>query len=322
MDASPATSSSVVGIDVAKDHCDVKFPHQSRVLQFAYDAKSLASLLEQLAAFPGCLIVIEATGGYERHLVGELVGVGHRVAVVNPRQVRDFARASGQLAKTDRIDAHVLALFGERMQPRESEKTSAKQQELQQLVARRRQVVALHTSETCRLDLTTSKLARKGIRQVLALLDKQRAQLDAQIAKLVQSDHDWKAKDEILQSVPGVGPGTSATLLAELPELGRLNRQKIAALAGLAPFNHDSGKFQGKRSIWGGRRTVRSALYMAALSAYRCNPIFKLFAQRLRQSGKPFKLILTACMRKMLVTLNSMLRQNATWQPKILLQTT
>lgn len=321
MDASPAVSSFVVGIDVAKDHFDVKFPNQSRVLQFTYDAKGLEGLLEQLAAFRGCLIVIEATGGYERRLVAELVIGGQRVAVINPRQVRDFARASGQLAKTDRIDAHVLALFGERMQPRESEKTSVKQQELQQLVARRRQVVSLHTAENNRLDLTTSKLARKGIRQVLALLEKQRVQLDAEIAKLLQSDDDWKAKDEILQSVPGVGPSTSATLLAELPELGHLNRQKIAALVGLAPFNHDSGKFQGKRSIWGGRRTVRSALYMAALSAYRWNPILKSFAQRLRQSGKPFKLVLTACMRKLLVTLNSMLRRNATWQSTISLQT-
>ena len=322
MDASPAVSSSVVGIDVAKNHCDVKFPKQSRVLTFTYDPPGLESLLEHLAAFADCLIVIEATGGYERRLVGELVAAGHRTAVVNPRQVRDFARASGQLAKTDRIDAHVLALFGERMQPRESEKTSAKQQELQQLVARRRQVVGLHVAESNRLDLTSSKLARKGIRQVLALLEKQRAALDAEIAKLVQSDDDWKAKDQVLQSVPGVGPGTSATLLAELPELGRLNRQKIAALVGLAPFNHDSGKFQGKRSIWGGRRTVRSALYMAALSAYRCNPVFKSFAQRLQQSGKPFKLILTACMRKLLVTLNSMLRENASWAPQISLQTT
>ena len=322
MEASPAVSSSVVGIDVAKDHCDVKFPQQSHVVTFDYQAQSLESLLEQLAAFPACLIVIEATGGYERRLVAELVAAGHRVAVVNPRQVRDFARAAGQLAKTDRIDAHVLALFGERMQPRESDKTSVKQQELQQLVARRRQVVTLHTAENNRLELTTSKLAKKGIRQVLALLDKQRMQLDAEIAKLVESNDDWKAKDQILQSVPGVGPGTSATLLADLPELGRLNRQKIAALVGLAPFNHDSGKFRGKRSIWGGRRTVRSALYMAALSAYRCNPIFKSFAERLRQSGKPFKLILTACMRKLLVTLNSMLRNNALWAPQIVLQTT
>ncbi len=322
MDASPAVSSSAVGIDVAKDHCDVKFPQQSRVVTLAYDAQSLASLLEQLAPFGGCLIVIEATGGYERRLVAELVAAGHRAAIVNPRQVRDFARAAGQLAKTDCIDAHVLALFGERMQPRESEKNSAKQLELQQLVARRRQVIGLHTAESNRLDLTTSKLAKKGIRQVLTLLDKQRMQLDAEIAKLVESDDDWKAKDQILQSVPGVGPATSAALLADLPELGRLNRQKIAALVGLAPFNHDSGKFHGKRSIWGGRRTVRSALYMAALSAYRCNPVFKSFAERLRQSGKLFKVILTACMRKLLVTLNSMLRDNASWLPKISLQTT
>jgi len=312
MDAAPA-SSACVGIDIAKDHFDAKFLPEGRLQTLPNNPQGSQALLAQLKALPGCLVVVEATGRYERRLVAELVNAGHRVAVVNPRHVRHFANALGQLAKTDRIDAHVLALFGQRMQPRETQKTSEKQQELQQLVTRRRQVISLRTGESNRLEQTTSKLARKGIRQVLALLDKQIDELDDQIARLVQSDDDWKAKDELIRSIPGVGPVTSSALLAELPELGRLNRQQIAALVGLAPFNRDSGKLQGKRAIAAGRRTVRCALYMAALSAHRCNPVFQRFTQRLQRSGKRFKVVLTACMRKLLVTLNSMVRNNTPW---------
>jgi transposase len=318
MDAQPLASPSAVGIDVAKDHCDVKFPDQSLTVAFQFDETGFKNLLERLAPFPKSLIVIESTGGYERRLVAELVTAGHHVAVVNPRRVRDFARAAGQLAKTDRIDAHVLALFGDRMQPRESEKPSEKQQELQQLVVRRRQLVTLRTAESNRFEQTTSKLARKGIRQMLALLEKQRAQLDAEIARLIQTDDQWKSKDEILQSVPGIGPGTSATLLAELPELGQINRQRIAALAGLAPYNRDSSKFKGQRTIQGGRRSVRCALYMAAISARRFNPVLKRFAERLEKSGKRFKVVITACMRKLLITLNTMLQTRTSWRQEII----
>jgi transposase len=317
MDAQPLASPSAIGIDVAKGHCDVKFPDQKRTVTFQFDDAGFKSLLERLVRFPNALIVIESTGGYERRLVAELVAADHHVAVVNPRRVREFARAAGQLAKTDSIDAHILAFFGDRMQPRESEKSSEKQQELQQLVVRRRQLVALRTAESNRFDQTTSKFALKGIRQMLALLDKQRAQLDAEIARLIQADDDWKAKDEILQSVPGIGPGTSATLLAELPELGRINRQQVAALAGLAPFNSESSTIKGKRTIQGGRRSVRCALYMAAISARRCNPVFQSFAKRLEQSGKRFKVVITACMRKLLVTLNTMLQTKTTWRQQI-----
>jgi transposase len=318
MDAQPLASPLAIGIDVAKGHCDVKFPDQSGTVVFQFDDAGFKSLLEQLVRFPNALIVLESTGGYERRLVAELVTAGHRVAVVNPRRVRDFAKALGQLAKTDSIDAHVLALFGERIQPRESEKSSAKQQELQQLVVRRRQLVALRTAESNRFEQTTSPFALKGIRQVLALLDKQRAQLDAEIARLIEADDDWKAKDEILQSVPGIGPGTSATLLAELPELGRINRQQVAALVGLAPFNSESSTIKGRRTIKGGRRSVRCALYMAAISARRCNPVFQQFAKRLEQSGKRFKVVITACMRKLLVTLNTMIQKNTTWHQQII----
>jgi len=318
MDAQSPASPSAIGIDVAKGHCDVKFPDRSSTSAFPFDDAGFKSLLEQLAVFPNTMIVLEATGGYERRLVAELVTAGHRVAVVNPRRVREFAKAMGQMAKTDRIDAHVLALFGERIQPRESEKLSEKQQELQQLVVRRRQLVALRTAESNRFEQTTSRFALKGIRQVLTLLDKQRAQLDAEIARLIEDDDDWKAKDEILQSVPGIGPGTSATLLAELPELGRINRQRVAALVGLAPFNHDSSSIKGRRTIKGGRRSVRCALYMAAITARRCNPIFQDFAKRLEQSGKRFKVVITACMRKLLVLLNSMIQNKTTWQPNLI----
>jgi transposase len=318
MDAQSLASPSAVGIDVAKGHCDVKFPDRSGTVTFQFDDAGFKSLLEQLARVPNAMIVLEATGGYERRLVAELVAAGHHVAVVNPRRVRDFAKAMGQMAKTDRIDAHVLALFGERIQPRESEKTSEKQQELQQLVVRRRQLVALRTAESNRFEQTTSRFALKGIRQVLALLDKQRAQLDAEIARLIEDDDDWKAKDEILQSVPGIGPGTSATLLAELPELGQINRQRVAALVGLAPFNSDSSTIKGRRTIKGGRRSVRCALYMAAISARRCNPVFQSFAKRLEQSGKRFKVVITACMRKLLVMLNSMIQNKTIWQRNII----
>lgn len=323
MDATPAASSEFcVGVDIAKDHFDAKFLPENRLQTLGNNPQGIQALLAQLNALPGRLVVVEATGRYERRLVAELVNAGHRVAVVNPRHVRHFARALGHLAKTDRIDAHVLALFGQRMQPRETEKTSEKQQELQQLMTRRRQVISLRTAETNRLEQTTSKLAAKGIRQLLALLDKQLDELDAQIAKLVQSDDDWKAKDQIIRSIPGVGSVTSSALLAELPELGRLNRQQIAALVGLALFNHDSGKLKGQRAIAAGRRTVRSALYMAALSARRCNPAFQRFAQRLERAGKRFKVVLTACMRKLLVTLNSMLRNNTAWNRQIVPLTT
>jgi transposase len=317
MDAQP-TARSAIGIDVAKDHCDVKLPDRSQVVRFNLDATGFKSLLHELQPWLGSLMVLESTGPYHRQLVAELKEAEHRVAVVNPRQVRDFARSSGILAKTDRIDAGVLARFGDLLQPRETEKTSAKQRELQELLVRRRQIINLRTTENNRLAQTGSKVAQQGIRQLLALLQKQLLALDAQIAKLVESDEDWKTKDQIIRSVPGVGPGTSTMLLAALPEIGRLSRQRIAALAGVAPFNRDSGKYQGKRRIAGGRAAVRSALYMAAFNACRCNPILREFRQRLARAGKPYKVIMTACMRKLLVILNTMIQRNTSWQPTIL----
>jgi transposase len=321
MDAQPAARSAV-GIDVAKDYCDVKLPDRSQVIRFNFDAAGFESLLKQLEPFRESLIVLESTGPYHHKLFVELSEAGYHPAVVNPRKVRDFARSDGILAKTDRIDACVLARFGDRMQPRETPANSAKQRELQELLTRRRQVVGLRTTESNRLAQTGSITAQRGIRAVLALLDKQLKKLDAEIVKLLQSDDDWKAKDEILRSVPGVGPGTSAVLLAVLPEIGRLNRERIASLAGLAPFNCDSGKHRGKRSIAGGRTPVRNALYMATLTARRCNPVVRAFSERLVRAGKPFKVVMTACMRKLLVILNTMIENNQTWQPKIAPSTT
>ena len=260
---------------------------------------------------------MEATGGLERRLAAELIGAGHRVAVVNPRQVRDFARGSGKLAKTDRIDALILARFALQVQPRLAEKTSEKQTELAALVTRRRQLQAMAVAETNRRDAAATSPARHSIDKVLRLLRKEIEQIDSAIARWIASDDQWRGQAERLKSVPGVGPTTSATLVAELPELGKLNRQQVTSLVGVAPFCRDSGKHRGQRSIWGGRASVRSTLYMAALTAYRCNPTIRAFALRLRAAGKPTKVILTACMRKLLVILNTMIRNQTTWKTTV-----
>lgn len=322
MDGSNANSNvSFVGIDVAKSTFDCVILPEGTRLSETYDAQGMARLVEQLRGCGLCLVVLEASGGYERRLAAELVDAGYQVAVVNPRRVRDFARGIGVLAKNDRVDARVLATYAQLVHPRLFEKPSEKQQELAALVTRRRQLLALRIAESNRLELTTAKLATKSIRHVLDLLRKELAQLDAEIARLIAADDDWRNKSDLLQSVPGVGPATSALLVAELPELGRLNSRQIASLAGLAPFDRDSGKSHGQRSIWGGRSSVRSMLYMAALTARRCNPVIRAFADRLEQAGKRTKVILTACMRKLLVILNTMIRNQTSWNPNYTPQT-
>jgi transposase len=315
--------SSFVGIDVAKHSLDLcrlpdgrlpdgRLPDCHR-RTLSHDAPGHKELLGLLPAPGECLIVVEATGGYQRELVAGLLDAGHQVAVVNPRQVRDFARALGILAKTDQIDAYVLARFAEQLRPRTTAKVPEKQAELAQLVGRRRQLVELRTAEKNRLETSTAKTVRKSIQRVLGLLEKQIAAIEKDILALVQSDDHWKGKGDVLGSVPGIGPVTIASLLADLPELGMLNRQQIAALVGLAPFNRDSGQFRGRRSIAGGRAAVRSVLYMAALTARTHNPVIRQFAQRLEAAGKPFKVVITACMRKLLVTLNTMLQTGTHW---------
>jgi transposase len=302
-----------VGLDIAKHSLELAVLPDGQRLTLAYDQDGLQQLLRTLPEPGTCLVVVEATGGYQRRVVADLVAAGHHVAVVNPRQVRDFARGLGVLAKTDRIDATVIARFGQHVQPRIIAQRPEKHDDLAQLVARRRQLVELRASEKNRRETISSKSVKKSLQHMIDLLNKEIARLDKQLLALVESDDDWKHKSEIVSSVPGVGTVTSASLLAELPELGNLNRQEISALVGLAPFNRDSGRFQGKRSIWGGRKTVRSVLYMAALSARRCNPVIRAFADRLQKAGKPFKVAITACMRKLLVILNTMVRTDAHW---------
>lgn len=306
--------SSFVGIDVCKATLDVYLSTDAQSFSVRNQPEGHRDLLARLPAAGQCLVVVEATGGYQRELVLHLVDRGHRVAVVNPKRVRDFARALGAQAKTDRIDARLLARFGEAFQPRAVEQTSEKQRELQAHVLRRRQLVELRTVEKNHRESAPSKTVYKNIQKVISVLDQQIRQIEQQIQKLLQADEQCSAKSEILGSVPGVGTVLTTTLLTELPELGTLNRKQIAALAGLAPYNHDSGQFAGKRRIAGGRMVIRNVLYMAARSAARCNPPIKALYERLLQAGKANKVAIVACMRKLLTVLNHLVKTNSTWK--------
>lgn len=312
-----AALTAFVGIDVSKDSCDVHVLPAGKAFTIASDPNGLKTLLKQLPPPETCLIVLESTGGYERNLAAVLFDAGHQVAIVNPKRARDFAKALGLLAKTDRVDALALAMFAERVRPRLSEKTPEKQAELDELVSRRRQLVEFQTMESNRLKMARQVTAVRSIKRHLTLLEKQIQELNAAIAKLIESDDDWRRIAEIIASTPGLGDTTAATLVAELPELGRLNRAEIASLVGVAPFNHDSGKFQGQRRIRGGRASVRTALYMATLTAMRHNAAIKAFAERLKAKSKVFKVCLIACMRKLLTTLNIMVRNNQTWNSQL-----
>jgi transposase len=305
-----------VGIDVAKDTLDAywELGEEANRRSVSNTPDGFAALIKELPAPEQARIVAEATGGYERSLVAALVEANYRVAIVNPRQVRDFAKALGILAKTDRLDAQVLARFGRQMEPRILEEDPSKRAELTQLISRRRQLIDLRTMETNRLQQASARIPQKSIQKVLKLLAKEIEQIDTEIAKLLESDDDWRAKIALLTSTPGVAKVTSATLVAELPELGRLNRQAIASLVGLAPFNDDSGRHRGTRRIAGGRAAVRHVLYMATLSARRFNPAIRAFAERLAAQGKKPKVIMIACMRKLLVILNTMIKNNTPWE--------
>lgn len=308
--------SNFIGIDVSKKSLDVASLPEGVI---GTVANSLEGRRELIAALPEpgtCLVVVEATGGYERPLVVDLSDAGHYVAVVNPRQVRDYAKAIGVLAKTDRLDAAVIAKFGEQVRPRPLAEARENQAELDQLVTRRRQLVDLRTAEKNRCEHGASAAVQRSLQQVIDMLNEQIESIEDEIEKLVEADDEWKGTAALLQSVPGIGNVTAATLIAEFPELGQVNRHKAAALAGLAPFNDDSGNHKGKRSIWGGRRSVRNVLYMAALSARRHNPVIRKFADRLKDQGKLPKVIITACMRKLLVILNTMIKTNSHWNPQ------
>jgi transposase len=303
----------VVGIDVAKDSFQVASDPAGLKLSLPNDPDGRQKLLDTLQAYRIALVVLEATGGYERGLVADLLQAHYNVVVANPRQVRDFARGMGQLAKTDPIDASVLAKFGRIVAPKPRPQPTEQTMDLAELVSRRQQLNGLLTQETNRLPMARHIKVRKSLQKVIRTLEQQIIDLDKLIGDNIQSDDGLQRKDEILQSFKGIGPGTSAMLLSHLPELGQLNRQEIAALAGLAPWDIQSGKWAGQSKVWGGRKEVRTMLYMAALTAIRCNQVIQQFYQRLISKGKKFKVAITACMRKILVILNTLLRNDSLW---------
>lgn len=308
----------VIGIDVSKQSLEIRSWPEEKTRTVHNKLEAIQAWLPICPEPQACLVVIESTGGYERLVIAELLEAGYQVALVNPRQVRDFAKGFNILAKTDAIDAEVLVQFGLKTEPRILEKPAEKQAELNELVQRRRQLIGLRTMEINRRKMPKGgKMVAKSVLAVITMLNKQIVQIEAQIAKLIESNDRWKHTAQIVSSSPGIGPATSASLVAELPELGRLNRQEIAALTGVAPFNDDSGKHRGKRCISGGRAGVRTALYMATLAAVRHNPVLRAFYKRLKAKAKPSKVALVACMRKFLVILNTMVCNKTPWNPAL-----
>lgn len=310
-----------IGIDVSKARLDIGVKPGHDTWSVSNDEAGIAELTQRLAAYPDALVVLEATGGLELPAATALTAAQVAVAIINPGQVRQFARAIGQLAKTDRIDALLLAHFGEAVQPRVRPLKEAETEALSALLTRRRQLLDMLVAEKNRLS-SAHKLVRQDIKETIQWLRKRLKDVDTDLQQWVKSSPLWRVNDDILQSAPGVGPTLSLTLLAELPELGQLNRKQIAALAGVAPVNRDSGTYRGQRRVWGGRRQVRSVLYMATLAAIRCNAVIKSFYTRLIQSGKKSKVAIVACMRKLLTTLNAMIRDKTHWQNTIHLNET
>jgi transposase len=308
------THPGFVGIDVAKATLDVAVHPTAERWSLAYTERAVAGLVPRLTALAPALVVLEATGGLEGPLVGALAAAGLPVVVVNPRQVRDFAKATGLLAKTDALDAAVLARFAAAVRPTPRPLPDAATQTLAALVTRRRQLVEMLTAERNRLGSAPRSL-RAEIQAHITWLTRRLARLDTDLGQAIRSSPVWRAQDDLLQSAPGVGPVLSRTLLARLPELGRLNGKAIAALVGVAPLNRDSGTLRGRRMVWGGRADVRAVLYMGTLVAVRHNPVLRAFYQRLRAAGKLPKVALTACMRKLLTILNAMVKHQSPWRP-------
>jgi transposase len=306
-----------VGIDVSKSTLDVCIEPSAQVMQVTYDEAGVNQLVSQVQRIKPTLIVLEATGGLEVRIAAALAGKGLPVAVVNPRQVRDFAKALGQLAKTDRVDAAVLAGFAKAIRPQARPLKDEDTRALNDMVNRRRQLIGMRVQETLRLNGATTKQLQKSLKKHIAWLDRQIDDSDRDLNHRLRESDGWRAKDDLLQSIPGVGTVTTVTMLAKCPELGTLNRRQIAALAGVAPMANDSGQYRGKRAIWGGRAEVRAVLYMATLSAMRFNASIKTFAERLKKAGKLPKVVIVACMRKLLTIMNSMLKNNVPWNPKI-----
>ena len=301
-----------VGIDIAKEWVDVAIRPSGRSWSLPYDDTEMEELVRQLQEVMPAAVILEATGGIELPLAAALVAASLPVAVVNPRQVRDFAKSTGQLAKTDRLDARVLAHFGEAVRPPIRPLRDADTQVLGAVLARRKQVSAILVAEKNRMSRAIPEV-RPRIQAHITWLGQELKDLDGDLRESVLSSPVWRKKDELLRSVPGVGEQVSVTLLAELPELGTLGRKQIAALVGVAPFSRDSGPHRGKRAVWGGRAPVRAALYMGALVASRWNPVIRDFYQRLLAASKPKKLALTACMRKLLIILNCMVKTGEHW---------
>jgi len=304
----------VVGIEVAKAALDVAVRPQGEARQLANEAAGIAEIVGWLRALNPHVIVVEATGGYDAPLVAELGGASLPVAVVNPRHGRDFARATGRLAKTDRLDAQAVADFGQAVRPTPRPLPEEAAQALVALVERRRQVVAMRTAEENRLGATRVALVRARIQAHLAGLEADLGEIDEDVRQRLRASPLWRAQDDLLQSVPGSGPIVSLTLLAELPELGRLSHGQIAALVGVAPLNRDSGTLRGRRAVWGGRRAVRAALSMGTLRATRCNPAIQPFYDRPLAAGKAKQVALVACMHKLLTILTAMVKHQAHWQ--------
>jgi transposase len=317
-----ATATGIVGIDVSKDRLEVFVDSTGESFAVDNTAGGVAGLAARLLSLPApaapvSLVVVENTGGYERRCAADLMDAGLPVALVNPRRTRDFARAMQWLAKNDRIDARLLAEFGRRVGPGPAQRVPENRAMLDELVGRRRQLVAMRAAESVRLQQAAGKAVVASLEKHLRQLGAQVHDLEKRIAKMVEDDDDWRGKAELLRSVPGVGPAVAATLVAELPELGSASRQHVAGLAGVAPYDDDSGKWHGRRHCSGGRASVRCALYMAALTARRFNPVIRALSDRLAAAGKPFKLVMVACIRKLLTMLNAVLRRGTPWVPSL-----
>jgi len=303
-----------VGIDVAKDRLDVHVRPSGEAFAVARDGEGLAALTARLGELAPALVVLEATGGFEVTVAAAVAAAGLPLAVVNPRQIRDFARATGKLAKTDALDAEAIARFAEAIRPEPRPLADEQTRLLGELVARRRQILEMMVAERHRRRQLSHRRVVKSLDRHLAALQRELSALEQELGEAIRGTPAWRAAEYLLKSVPGVGDVTARTMIAELPELGAIDRRRIAALVGVAPFNHDSGKSHGRRRIQGGRKTVRSALYMAALTAIRHNPVIKAFYKRLRLEGLVGKEALVACMRKLLTILNAILRDQRPWQ--------
>ncbi|MDA1256649.1 MAG: IS110 family transposase [Chloroflexi bacterium] len=310
-------SGTFVGIDVSKRYLDVHVNPGGESFRVANTQDGVESLLERLAGSSPSLMILEATGKFEVVCAASLSNAGLPVVVVNPRQMRDFARATGHLAKTDAIDAGVIAHFAEAAKPKLRPLRDAGEREFNESLVRRRQIVEMLTAEKNRLKITFTTVVRREIKGHIAYLKRRLGMADAALAEAIEASPIWRAKDELLRSVPGVGVVTARTLIAELPELGRLTRREIASLVGAAPMNRDSGNTRGKRAIRGGRKEVRNALYMATLIATRHHPGMRAFYRRLADAGKPKKVALVAAMRKLVIELNAVLARGSAWEPKM-----